>query len=158
MSNIKQEIIWDNTTIKGTEKIETISQEVVQVPDYQYGLSQNTLDANIALRNNASTSKIAVWSFIITGTGIISITGLWFKPSVVRFDVCDQISSVWTWVMTANWQYAVNFALGTQITTQCIYYGNAVKARAIYVSMDSNWFTINCTYFAVNTYVNFTAQ
>lgn len=98
-----------------------------------------------------------IWNFTITWTWNISITWLWFKPSSVRFDVCDQISWSWTWVMTWTNQYALNYSVFTQITTQCIYYWNPVKARAVYVSMDADWFTINCTYFAANTYVNFIA-
>ena len=98
-----------------------------------------------------------LWNFIITWTWNISITWLWFKPSLVRFDVCDQASWSWTWVMTQNSQYALNYSVFTQITWQCIYYWSPVKARAVYVSMDNDWFTINCTYFTANTYVNYTA-
>jgi hypothetical protein len=107
--------------------------------------------------NSTAWWNIALWSFTITWTWNISVTWVWFTPKAIRFDVCDQSTSAWTWVMTTTSQYAINFALWTQITTQCIYYGSWVKARAIYVSMDSDWFTINCTFFAATTYVNFTA-
>ena len=104
-----------------------------------------------------SVWQFKLGSFTITATGNISVTWVWFKPKMVRFDVCDQLTSAWTWVITTTNQYAINFALWAQITSQCIYYWSWVKARAVYVSMDNDWFTINCTYFANNTYVNYTA-
>lgn len=113
----------------------------------------------LSLRVNSTAWwwNISLWSFTITWTWNISVAWVWFRPKAVRFDVCDQFTSAWTWIMTTTSQYAINFALWTQITTQCIYYGNWVKARAVYVSMDNDWFTINCTFFAATTYVNFTA-
>ena len=85
MSNIKQEIIWYNTTIKGTEKIETISQEVVQVPDYQYGLSQNTLNANIALRNVSSWWNYYASHTTFATTWVKTISWVWFIPKHIKF-------------------------------------------------------------------------
>jgi hypothetical protein len=48
---IKQDSIDNAKNIKGAEKIEYIKQSSIQTPTYDYGNSQNTLDANIALRN-----------------------------------------------------------------------------------------------------------
>ena len=124
--------------------------------DYEYGWPIQKLRTWIEVEWS-TWWNIALWSFTITWTWNISVTWVWFKPKAVRFDVCDQSTSAWTWVMTTTSQYAINFALWTQITTQCIYYGSWIKARAVYVSMDNDWFTINCTFFAATTYVNFTA-
>lgn len=38
-------------TPKGEEKIESVSIPTVDVPNYEYGQSQNTLDFQLALRN-----------------------------------------------------------------------------------------------------------
>lgn len=55
-NEVKVETIDSNSTIKWTEKINTIYPETIQVPDYDYGNSQNTLDYNIALRNKPNPS------------------------------------------------------------------------------------------------------
>jgi len=105
--------------------------------------------------------SVSLWSFTITATWDIVVTWLWFKPTSVRFDVCDQVWlswRTWTWVMTSTQQYAINNSLSTQITSNCLYYWDPVKARLIYVSMDSDWFTVNCSYFANTSYVNYTAM
>lgn len=39
---------------------ESVSMPTVEVPEYQYGQSQNTLDANIAIRNLGGGMKIHV--------------------------------------------------------------------------------------------------
>lgn len=102
-----------------------------------------------------SVWQFKLGSFTITATGNISITWVWFKPKLVKFSVGNHLWSVswWIWSITETEQQCLNITNSTTITTQCIYYWNPVNARAVYVSMDSDWFTINCTYFANNTYV-----
>ena len=53
IEDVKIEEIGSNN-VKGTEKIETIYPETINIPTYDYGNSQNTLDYNIALRNKPS--------------------------------------------------------------------------------------------------------
>lgn len=98
-----------------------------------------------------------IWSFTLTWTGNVSITWLWFKPKLVTFAVADNSSWVWSGAMTETNQYAINNTFWTYITTQCIYYWWPVKARAEYVSMDNDGFTINCIYHTTTTYVNYIA-
>lgn len=125
---------------------------------YDYWKTKRQLEIWKEVKESSNSWWIPkLWNFIITWIWNISITWIWFKPSSVRFDVCDQISWSWTWVMTSTSQYALNYSVFTQIQWQCIYYWNPVKARAIYISMDNDWFTINCSWFTANTYVNFTA-
>jgi hypothetical protein len=101
-----------------------------------------------------------VWDFTITWNWDLSITWVWFKPSLVQFQVCDQLwtaSNTWIWQMTITNQNAINNTNSSQITTQCIYYWNPVKARAVYKSMDTDWFTITVSGFTATTYVNYIA-
>ena len=99
--------------------------------------------------------QFKIWNFTITTTGNISITWVWFKPKLVKFIVWNHSWNAWWWIwsMTEANQQSLNIANSTTLTNQCIYTWNPVSARAVYVSMDNDWFTINCTYFANNTYV-----
>jgi hypothetical protein len=78
-----QEVIWDNKTIKWTEKINTISPDTIDIPDYSYGNWQETLDAEIALRNNASWASVKVLYFTKTDntTSIDTYEWFWFTPT-----------------------------------------------------------------------------
>lgn len=79
-----QEVIWDNKTIKWTEKIETVSPDYIEVPDYSYGNWQETLDAGIALRNN---NVVPTWATVI--------------KTVYKW------AGSWTWFETITWLWTV---------------------------------------------------
>lgn len=51
IEEVKVETIESTSQPKWAEVIETIYPETIEVPNYDYGNSQNTLDYNIALRN-----------------------------------------------------------------------------------------------------------
>lgn len=138
-------------------KIETIYPETLEMPSYDYWVHQNQLDYNVALRNKPTWWwQFKIWTFNITATWNISVTWIWFQPKLVKFTVWDSswnVWNVWIWSMTETSQQCMNIINSSHITSQCIYYWNPVKARAVYVSMDTDWFTINCTYFWANSYV-----
>lgn len=145
--------------IKGAEKIETITPETIDVPDYQYGNWQDTLDAEIALRNNNSSwwSSIKIWTFTLTSTWSKVITWVWFTPKRVKLIAWDNSwnpSYVSIWTMNNNWeQYSLNMQTSAIDSTRCIHMWT--KAWAVYVSMDSDWFTINCNYWTNTAYVTY---
>jgi len=144
--------------IKWIEKIETVYPETIQLPNYQYWNSQNTLDYNISLRNKPviESWQFYIWNTTITSTGNKSITGVWFKPKIVRFIVWDNVwnpSYVSIWAMTTQWQYAMNFQTSACDNGRCIHLWT--KCWAVYVSMDTDWFTINCNYWTNTAYVTY---
>ncbi len=141
-------------------KIETIYPDTIPLPTYDYWNSQNTLDAEVSLRNLSTGWQFYIWSTTITATWDIVVTWVWFTPKLVKFTVCSGTWNTWeVWIgsMTSTSQQCVNVWNSVYIGTQCIYYWSSwsVKARAVYVSMDSDWFTINCTYYANTTYVTY---
>lgn len=98
----------------------------------------------------------------LNSTGNISITGVGFTPKIVEFEVLEASSgtnaSYSSGSMSATSQYANTTALnisGSTVTmarnsstSACIYRVNASNTntlRAVYVSMDSDGFTINVT-------------
>lgn len=163
---------WD---IKWSEKIETIYPEVLEVPTYDYGASQNQLDYNIALRNKPTSwaqyycwlvqrSSWATWSQSITGVG--------FTPKYISYILFWRY---WTnWTTQSEW--FANSATNT-VYKQCDYTGwtsnwvnwtwtNPVMAHirtawGAYiephlVSFDSDWFTINWDYISQNADIIYT--
>lgn len=160
INEVKVETIETTSQPKWTEKIETIYPETIPVPDYNYGNSQNTLDYNIALRNKPNNSNNPkMWSFTITWTWNIVITWIWFKPKLVQFTATNYSWWLWNWKMNSTSQYSFDLKTLTWNNTECIYVRDSssnVMSRAVYVSLDSDWFTINCTYFASNTTVIYT--
>jgi hypothetical protein len=157
ITNVSPEILWDNSNVKWTVKYENVYPEIIDIPTYNYGNWQNTLDAWLALRNMSNGWKMKIWNFTITATWNISITWIWFKPNRVLFNAWDNSwnsSYVSIWAMNSNWeQYAMNFQTSACDNTRCIHLWN--KCWAKYVSMDSDWFTINCDFFANTAYVTY---
>ncbi len=140
-------------------KIEVLTPEIIQVPDYQYWASQNTLDAQLALRNLVFSWKFKPWQFTFNSTWNKSITWIWFKPKLVMFMVNLSTRS-WCGQMSDDWiQNAISFA-DWPWTTECIYIRDSwwnLAWRATYVSMDTDWFTINVVTANWSTiYVNYT--
>jgi len=119
---------------------------------------------------NAKKDVYNVWwiekwksqTFTISGTGQMKIwTG--FKPIFVSIAVGDKSgnnTASWWWTigpwMSAN---AINNWNSTTIAWECIYYwdSNDVFVRATPISFDSDWFTIDVTYYYKTTYCSFNA-
>lgn len=161
IEEVKVETIESTSQPKGVEKIETIYPEVIEIPTYDYGNSQNTLDYNIALRNKPTNwwLTIQMWSFTITATWSIAITWVWFKPTYVTFSYS---ASTWKgeWEMTETQMKSYDPRTLTTVTTDNVYirdWADAVIARTQYVSMDDDWFTLNCSFRTANLTVYYTA-
>ncbi len=134
-------------------------------PDKEYkntnipGFNQDRLNPLSLRINSTAWSKIFIWSFDITSTWNISISWVWFKPKLVKFELVHNNSWFWSWNMTETSQNSTSFYVWVS-TTRCIdIYNNLwiLNARAVYVSMDNDWFTINVQNITPTLNVNFTA-
>lgn len=98
--NVKIETVWSNPTIKGQEKIETIYPKTVELPNYDYWQSQNTIDASIWLRN---VWKYCTWILANIATNWdIEVTWVRFIPKLIKFTA---IYSNWTSSAMSIWSY-----------------------------------------------------
>ena len=156
MNKIVNPVDIDSTsTPKWTEPVVTITPEVIEVPDYDYWASQDTLDANIAIRNldipkfkQLVTSRWAsTWDF--------AITWVWFKPKMVRIQGHDNWGSHtewsdWTavdwdlwnviyksWATWAIWEDTWNILV--------LYLDPSNNQVAKLKSMDADWCTLTFT-------------
>jgi hypothetical protein len=145
--NTKPETIEDQKQV--WEKIETIYPEEIETPSYDYWQSQQTIDWDPWIRN---IWKFHIWKITITWTGNIDITGVWFRPKMVQFQVCNWTDS-WIWQMTRESQNCINLKSWSISVTECINYGNPVWLKTKYTSMNKDWFSINCTYYGTDTQV-----
>jgi len=86
IEDVKINTIWEDTKVKWVEKIETIYPETIELPNYQYWQSQNTLDYELALRNKPSWwGNIKTWySSIPSWYTDFAITWLWFTPKAIQ--------------------------------------------------------------------------
>lgn len=147
---------------KDDAKIETISVETIPTPDYNYGNGQDTIDAELALRNIRTGGNSQVGSFSFSSTWNLSVTWLDFTPKSVLFSFCDAGGTGYgngAMSSTAQWAFDV-INSKSQITSQCIYVrnsGGTAVGRAVYVSMNSDWFTINVTVAGTTINVSWTA-
>lgn len=160
---ISPEVIWDNKTIKWTEKVETISPEYIELPTYDYGNWQNTLDAELALRNSSwwvpTLARVTLpkttstWSYNLTSSSI------WFTPRFIRVQAemdlwiiagMSDCSSDWTttWWVRAEANTVWNDTFFND--TASIIYVNwndwtAYRLNATFTSFISGWIQINIT-------------
>lgn len=157
----EQEIIWNNKKEKGVEKIETITPEVIETPNYDYWYSQNTLDYDVALRNKPSWGWANVKTLIFNRlstvwTGVQSFTWFWFKPTNYT------IQAWYNW-LASNIEFSVWWYDWT--TEQCMYidsgsswtsnYSLRVKdwtnrTSALFSSFDTDWITLNFNFSDIN--------
>ena len=101
-----------------------------------------------------------VWYFTSTWTWLLSVT-TWFKPSLVTFTYNNVAQNwIWNWAMTSSSQFAFDYNSKTSISTQCIYCRNSgwtAISRAVFLSMDTDWFTIDFILATENVQVWFIA-
>lgn len=148
-------------TINNKETVieQSIIKNQIQIPTQQYWQSQDTLNANIAIRNLSQSWKIKIWTFVITATWSKTITWLWFTPKVVRILATQ---SGWTWPIKSDWQtdwtnqyiiYDYNstwwmrsyFANDKLIRCEDWSSGTFINTTSVITSLDTDWFTINTT-------------
>ena len=101
-----------------------------------------------------------IWYFTSTWTWVLSVV-TWFKPSLVTFTY-NNVSQdwMWNWAMTSSSQFAFDYNSKTSTSTQCIYCRNSgwtAISRAVFSSMDTNWFTIDFILATENVQVWFIA-
>lgn len=125
----------------------------------QYWLTEDKLIPWIHYPNPTNTTNTPkIWQFSFTTTWNINITWIWFTPKLVMFQV-----TIWSrsgcWQMTTTTQNAISYADWTT-TSYCIYirdWWGTLSWRWTYVSMNSDWFTVNIDYASGTTvYVNYT--
>jgi len=156
-TNLKIETIDDgrNTVKKEWElDVETISQEYIQLPSQEYGNWQQTLDAQIALRNlTTGWAKYFFWNSSRTsaqGTGAQAITWVGFTPTLVKIHAVRSASN-WSGYLslgTATWpsnEFVVYVSPGgtTDYANNRIIY--TANWRAELHSIDTDGFTLNWT-------------
>ena len=156
---VEQPILWE-WTIKGAEVIETIYPEEIPLPSYDYGRSQEPLDYATQIRNKPTTSgwRMKVGHFSIVTTWVITVTWVGFQPSKVNI-----IANVnWsTWILRSNWWYDTSTYCSYDYMTnsthpQKSYYstnqivlrddwstGTFLSTYASFVSFNADGFTLN---------------
>ena len=158
------------------DKDSVIKSDILEVPDYSYWFSQESLDYK-RLRNNPKLSTVAttwdyndlinkptlslntyIWQFSFTTTWNKVITWVWFIPKLVMFQV-NIWSRSWCGQMTTTAQNSISYA-DWPSTSHCVYirdWSGTLTWRGTYVSMDTDWFTVNIDTASWTTvYVNYT--
>lgn len=157
--------MWESVDISSVHYWLTEEQLIpwLHFPIETYATVATTWDYNDLINKptipTANTPKLQQFTF--NATWNIAVTWVWFTPKLVEFHFTDQSWAYWVWKMTSTYQFAFDVGYSwTQIQTECIYIRNSLWNaiwRAVYVSMDSDWFTINVTFSTwVTIYVNYT--
>lgn len=150
IEDVKIEAIWEDTKVKGVEKIETIYPETIELPNYQYWQSQNTLDYDLALRNKPSWWwQIKTWILANINTNwSIVVNTVWFLPKLIKFTA---IYSNWASSAISIWHYC------NGVNNSVVSYENAAdfssNSRCFRLwwtnwlwrvtAVDNTWFTLN---------------
>lgn len=147
-------------------KIETIYPENIQTPDYDYWLSQQTIDWPIWIRNLSSWWKAKTLIFTRLAsvwTWNQSFTGFWFTPTNYTIQAWENSSSSTYAVYTAWWydwttEQCVFFDTGSSWTaTYSMRLKTAtLRTSANFVSFDADWITLNFNYSEINWYIMIT--
>jgi hypothetical protein len=92
-NDVTQAWFWQENFGKWTDKIQDVSQEQIQVPDYQYGNNQNTLDYKIALRNKPTN-----WWLFASMSASSNMT----IPNSTATTITNLLTKSWNTTMTAT--------------------------------------------------------
>lgn len=149
---------------KDEEPIETIKQENIVLPSYDYGRSQEPLDYETQIRNKPTSSgwQYFCWNSTRTTwswTGSQAITWVGFIPKMVLIKaiLADGEGSMSDWQATSSttdmcvYWYNNNggfYTWSALDTTKIIYVVNrawTLTSRAELTSLDTDWFTLNWT-------------
>jgi hypothetical protein len=144
ITNVSPEILWDDSNIKWTVKYETIYPEVLDMPSYNYGNWQNTLDAWLALRNLSTWwGKYYTWFIQLSSAWTFTISWVWFTPIMIKFDV------IWTWISWGSWfnwnnRCIAYYSWGTldYSNSRCFRMDSTNWLWDV-ASVNSNWFILN---------------
>lgn len=165
------EIIWEKQ--KDFDFTETISNEIITPPSYDYWQSQNTLDYNTALRNKPIwwwQVKTLIFNRLASvWTWIQSFTGFWFTPTcyniqATRTDITTSWNpcfSDWTYDWTTQLYRQVADWYSRALTWKVvrIFYTNqwGWVTSAIHSSFDSDGISLNFDFSAEDCYLVITA-
>ena len=139
------------------EKIETIYPETLEVPTYDYGNSQNTLDYNIALRNKPSWNIFCkFYLYTWTTTWNWSYTWVWFKPKYVRIQATLAVSPhPWSsdgCTSSPNWDAIYHYysswwdiSIVNNRIIKIFDDWRITQKAAKFISFDNDWFTLEFT-------------
>ena len=166
IEEVKVETIEDTKQLKGTETIETIYPETIDLPTYDYWKSQNTIDANISIRNIPEKNNnivVKTWTYTANWTWLLTVN-LPFTPKLIKFTFFPDT----TWVTWSDWQITNSsqtclsrkYTLDTQAiqqefrTTEAFYVQEFVSSSQCSwnINIISNGFTIqaNSNTFSIN--------
>ena len=159
IEEVKVETIEDTKQLKGTETIETIYPETIDLPTYDYWKSQNTIDANISIRNINWWWKVKAWYVSIPSWYTdYAITWIWFKPKAIQVVVHSWNKVAWWsaddiwWTIQQQCIYADSWAFSEQ-NWRLFRFDNI--NRWYLVSFDSDWFTVKSELNAVMIWTAF---
>lgn len=129
---------------------------------YDYWKTKRQLEIWKEVKESSNSWWIPkLWNFTNSWAWNYSVTWLGFKPSLVTFTYNNASQTwVWSWSMSETSQFAFDYNSKTRSLTGCIYCRNwswTAVSRAIFVSMDNDWFTINFTVATENVQVWFIA-
>lgn len=144
-------------------KIETVYPETTIIPTYDYWNSQNTLDAEVSLRNLTWTQYM-VWNSsrtTVQWTWTQVITWIWFKPKMITIQAVYPAVlwsiSYWQATSTSNEFSVFLFANPNAGTTSYANWAiihcdwsSSWSWNASLQSIDIDWFTLNWTSVAFN--------
>lgn len=138
---------------KNEEKIESVSMPNIQVPDYSYGNSQDTIDWAVSVRNITAPPKFAILAGTYpASTWNFSITWVWFQPVSIKLTSMFAGGTQSTW-FAKDWVFEYVYSSSASTAWRWDYqsseivriYDNTLWVNTIWamVSFDTDWITIN---------------
>ena len=138
-------------TEKGVEKLEEVKPETINIPNYEYWMPNNTLDARVALRNLNVWSQSFIWETTLpASTGNTVITWVWFQPKSIIL-ICANGNNEWAswgfsdWTKNYSlwqwWSWWTSISTTASINVQDVWYPSTFIWTVS--ALSSDWFTIN---------------
>lgn len=165
----KKPKVEENTSIDSLlQEKWAIDPVEMETPNYDYGASQEPLNASFQVRNIKSWWwKYKLLDFTITQTWSLSITWIWFTPKIIYLYASQ---AVWWNEFWSYWSNGIDinnskclfwWSIWWSYVTR-LYFGNDIilvrndSSLTIWLltSLDNDWFTLNITsYYGSTTYV-----
>ena len=145
---------WNKPKVEENTSIDSLLYEKwaiepieMETPNYDYGASQEPLNASYQVRNlNWWWWKIKTWySSISSWYTDVAITWVWFKPKAIQVVVHSSNKVAWGyaddvwWTLNQRCIYADWWAYGNQNTRLFRFWPTELW---LLVSFDSDWFTV----------------
>jgi hypothetical protein len=145
MKNINPEIIWEKE--KWFDFTNVVKPEIIEIPDYSYWQSQNTLDYNVSLRNkpnpvqtNYTWTSLRFIDFNYTNSSSKSIlVSATVNCYVSRPNWVAYVVAVWAWTTTYTWKvWILNWLVWIQTSFQISFIVPALTNYKILKTV-TNW-------------------